>query len=63
MINFFKKKINKKKIKIKNFGYLNTYKKNIKNNNFKKNKKKNQKIIIPYFKCSKKVLYFLNNKN
>ncbi len=51
LIKFIEKKI-KKKIKIKNFGYFNSYTKIININKIKK-----KKIIIPYFICSKKINY------
>ncbi len=57
LINFIEKILSKnKKIKIKNFGFFNSYKKKIiKNNIFLK-----KNINIIYFKCSKKLINKIN---
>ncbi len=59
LIKFIKISLKKKKkIKIKNFGYFNIYKKNIQTN-FKFFLKKKKNNII-YFKCSKKIILKIN---
>ncbi len=60
LIKFIQKKIKKKKIKIHNFGYFKIYKKKYLIN---KNLIIKKKIFVPYFKCSKNILHYLNKKN